>query len=211
LIATSRWSLIVVRFDQALGDVMKLFAFSAGALSALVLACAAGAQTTQSEPAPSPAALEHARHVIQAMHAEKLYDQMISAVESSVISSMAKNAPADKQQYVQTFERAYLEEMRAMMPKLTDQMAVIYATDFTEQQLTDIDAFYASPTGQAVLAKMPRMGQQLIPYMLAQMPMALSRAFDKTCQMTACTAEQRAAMAKAIDAMKARAGAAQPG
>ena len=190
---------------------MRLFAFSAAVLSALVLTSAAAAQPAQPEPAPSPAALEHARHVIQAMHAEKLYDQMIAAIEASVISSMAKNAPADKQQYVQTVEHAYLEEVRGMMPKLTDEMAVIYATDFTEQQLTDIDTFYASPTGQAVLAKMPRMGQQLIPFLMAQMPMALSRAFDKTCQKTACTAEQRAAMARAIDAMKARAGAVQPG
>jgi hypothetical protein len=190
---------------------MKLFAFSAAALATLIMASAAGAQPTQSKPSPSPAALEHARHVIQAMHAEKLYDQMISAIETSVISSITKNAPADKQQYAQTFERAYLEEMRGMMPKLTDEMAIIYATDFTEQQLTDIDTFYASPTGQAVLAETPRLGQQLVPFMMAQMPMALSRAFEQTCQKTTCTAEQRAAMARALDAMKARAGVVQPG
>ena len=190
---------------------MKLFAFSAAALASLVLASAAGAQPTQPEPAPSPAALEHARHVIQAMHAEKLYDQMISAIESSVISSMTKNLPADKQQFTQTFERAYLEEIRAMMPKMSDEMAIIYATDFTEQQLSDIDTFYASPTGQAVLAKTPRIGQQLVPFLMAQIPMALSRAFDQTCQKTTCTAEQRAAMAKAVDAMKARAAPVQPG
>lgn len=188
---------------------MKPFALPIGALAALALAFPATAQTA--EAAPSPAALEHARHVIQAMHAEKLYDQMISAIETSVISSITKNMPAEKQQYAQAFERAYLEEVRGLMPKMTDEMAVIYATDFTEQQLTDIDQFYASPTGQAVLAKMPCIGQQLIPFMMAQLPAVLSRAFEQTCQKTTCTAEQRAAMAKALDAMKARAATVQPG
>ena len=188
---------------------MKLPALPIGALAALALALPAAAQTA--EPAPSPAALEHARHVIQSMHAEKLYDQMIAAIETSVISATTKNLPTEKQTYAQTFGRAYLEEIRAVMPKLTDEMAVIYATDFTEQQLNDIDQFYGSPTGQAVLAKTPRIGQQLIPFLMAQIPDALTHAFEKTCEKTTCTAEQRAAMAKAVDAMKARAAAVKPG
>ena len=188
---------------------MKLPALPIGALAALALALPAAAQTA--EPAPSPAALEHARHVIQSMHAEKLYDQMISAIETSVISSMTKNLPADKQQFAQTFEREYLEAMRAIMPKITDEMTIIYATDFTEQQLNDINQFYESPTGQAMLAKTPQIGQQLIPVVMAQIPDALAHAFEQTCQKTTCTAEQRTAMTKAVDAMKARAAAVKPG
>jgi len=180
-----------------------------GAAAALVLTAAAAAEPAS--PPPTPAALEHARHVIEEMHAEKLYDQMISAIETSVLSSTAKDGPADKQQYAQVFERAYLEQVRAMMPRLTDEMVVIYATDFTEQELTDIDRFYASPTGQSMLAKMPRIGEQLIPFLMGQLPTALGRAFDQTCEQVTCTTAQRAAMAKALDAMKARAAATQPG
>ena len=190
---------------------MNALALLTGAFAALALASAADAQSTQPEPSPSPAALEHARHVIQAMHAEKTYDQMVSAIETSALSSMAKDSPGGKQQYAQVFERAYLEQVRAVMPKLSDEMAVIYATDFTEQELTDIDRFYASPTGQSVLAKTPRIGQQLVSFLMAQMPVMLGRAFDQTCEKITCTAEQRAAMAKALDAMKARAAAVQPG
>jgi len=181
---------------------MKLFALPLGALAALALASAAIAQTTP--PPPSPAALEQARHLIQTMHAEKLADQLISAIETSVVSSMSKSLPPGKQQSVQAFEDAYLDEMRGMMPKLFDEMAVIYATDFTEAELADMDRFYAGPTGQSMLAKMPRISQQLIPFVMAQMPEVLGRAFDRSCEKTACTAEQRAAIAKALDAMKAR-------
>jgi uncharacterized protein len=189
---------------------MKLFACSAAVLSALLLASAAGAQPSQIDPAPSPAALEQARHVIQTMHAQKMYDQVFAAMEPSMVAAMGKNLPEDKRQKVQAAEQALFEEMRAMTPKLVDEMAVIYATDFTEQELADMDRFYASSSGQSVIAKMPRVTQQLVPFVMAQMPAILARAFDKSCEKAACTAEQRAAMAKAIDAMKARA-AAQPG
>jgi len=186
---------------------MKLFAFSAAALSALALTSPAVAQ---SEPAPSPAALAQARQVIQTMHTEKMYEQVFAAMEPSMVAAIGKNLPADKQQRVQAAERALFEQMQAMAPKLSDEMAVIYATDFTEQELADMNRFYASPTGQSVIDKMPRVSQQLVPFMMAQMPAILARVYDKSCEQAACTAEQRAAMAKAIDAMKARA-AAQPG
>jgi len=45
---------------------------------------------------------------------------------------------------------------------------------------------------------------------LAQMPDVIGQAFDKSCEKATCTAAQRAAMAKALDAMRARA-ATHPG
>ncbi len=187
---------------NATGTTMKPFAMLAGALAALSLAAAVAAQPAS--PAPTPAALEQARHLIQTMHAAKLYDQLISAMESSMIASMTKNLPEAKQQRVQAIEDGMFEEMRGLMPKLTDQMAVIYATDFTEQELTDMDRFYASPTGQSMLEKTPRISQQLIPFVMAEMPSMLGRAFDRSCQKTACTTQQREAMARALDALRAR-------
>jgi hypothetical protein len=184
---------------------MKPFAVPIGALVALVLASAVAAQPATS--APSLEALAQARHLIQTMHAEKLADQLISSLQTSIVGSMSKSLPEARQQQVQAIDEAMLEEVRGIMPKVFDQMAVIYATDFTEQELTDIDRFYASPTGQSMLAKMPRISQQLVPFVMAQMPALLSRAFDRACERTSCTAEQHAAIAKAIDAMKARVGA----
>lgn len=186
---------------------MKPSGILTGALVALLLTSAAAAQTAS--PPPSPEALEQARHLIQTMHAAKLYDQVITAMESSMVASMTKNLPEAKQQQVQAIEDAMFEEMRGLMPKLTDEMAVIYATDFTEQELADMDRFYGSPTGQSMLEKTPRISQQLVPFVMSEMPSLLGRAFDRSCQKTTCTTQQREAMAKALDAMRARA-AAQP-
>ena len=65
--------------------------------------------------------------------------------------------------------------------------------------------------GLAVREQRRRIGEQLIPFLMGQLPTALGRAFDQTCEQVTCTTAQRAAMAKALDAMKARAAATQPG
>ena len=181
---------------------MKRLASAIGALAALTLGSAAVAQPAS--PAPSPATLEHARHLIQTMHAEKMVDQVISAMQTSMITPMMKNVPAGKREATQAFEDAYLDGLRGMMPKVFDQMAIIYATDFTDQELTDMDRFYTSPTGQTLLAKTPMISQQLIPFVVAQIPDILGHAFDQSCAKASCTPEQRAAIAKALDAMRAR-------
>jgi hypothetical protein len=183
---------------------MKSLIAPIGLLAALALGSAALAQPGETQP--GPARLAAARHLIQTMHAERLADQVISAMETSVVASMPKSSPDGKQSNAQAFQGEMLEEMRTIMPKLFDHMASIYATDFTDDQLAEIDRFYASPTGQALLAEAPRMSQQIVPFVMAQMPDAIERAFDRSCRKTACTPEQRAAMAKAVAAMRARLG-----
>ncbi len=181
---------------------MNVFALPIAALAALALGSAVAAQTTS--PSPSPAALEQARHLIRTMHAEKLADQMISSLETSVVGSLTADMPPGPKRQARAFEDALLEEMRGLMPRMFDEMATIYATDFSEQELTDLDRFYSSPTGQAMLTKLPHISQQLVPFVMGQMPDLVGRAFDRSCDKTLCSPEQRAAMAKALGAMKAR-------
>jgi hypothetical protein len=40
--------------------------------------------------------------------------------------------------------------------ELTDEVARLYATNFSEQELKDILAFYKSPAGQKLLAQQPK-------------------------------------------------------
>ncbi len=188
---------------------MKLFATIIGALAAFTLAAfSAHAQTTAS--APSAASLEQARHLIKTMHAEQMIDQIMTAMEKPMIESIAKGAPPEQQQKIQALEDSIWGEFKTFMPRMIDQMAVIYATDFTEQELTEMDQFYSSPTGQSVLSKIPRMSQQMVPVMMAEMPALMGRSFDRFCDKTHCSADERAALAKAVNKMRASL-AARPG
>ncbi len=49
--------------------------------------------------------------------------------------------------------------------EIGEQMAKIYANDFTEQELKDLTAFYKSPLGQKVLATEPKSIQQSMAFM----------------------------------------------
>ena len=49
--------------------------------------------------------------------------------------------------------------------EIGEQMAKIYANDFTEQELKDLTAFYKSPLGQKVLATEPKSIQQSMSFM----------------------------------------------
>jgi hypothetical protein len=49
--------------------------------------------------------------------------------------------------------------------EIGEQMAKIYASDFTEQELKDLNAFYKTPVGQKLLAQEPKSVQASMAYM----------------------------------------------
>lgn len=53
-----------------------------------------------------------------------------------------------------------MDAMSAKLDGLTDNMAAIYAENFTETELRDLIAFYKTPTGQKLLQKTPLLAQQ---------------------------------------------------
>ncbi|MGD0850878.1 DUF2059 domain-containing protein [Bradyrhizobium sp.] len=48
-----------------------------------------------------------------------------------------------------------MDKMNAKLGDLTNQMASVYANNFTAAELHDLTAFYKSPTGQKLLRMMP--------------------------------------------------------
>ena len=89
-----------------------------------------------------------------------------------------------------------LETMtKTFVPRMFDEMATIYATDFTDAQLKDILAFYQSPTGQALREKSPMVAQQLGGVMVKLMPKLQLSVLDKVCAETTCTPQQQQQLA----------------
>ena len=57
------------------------------------------------------------------------------------------------------------QSMTGREKEIGEQMAKIYANDFTEQEMKDLTAFYKSPLGQKVLAQEPKSIQASMTYM----------------------------------------------
>ena len=53
-----------------------------------------------------------------------------------------------------------LDEMNSRAEKMMDKLAVIYAKNFTADELNEITAFYRSPTGQKFVERLPRIMQE---------------------------------------------------
>jgi hypothetical protein len=86
-----------------------------------------------------------------------------------------------------------------LVPHLIDQVATIYAEDFNEAQLTDILAFYRTPTGRALVARLPDIARQSSQTVAQYMPQIQYAMLKSICATTPCppTVLQR------MDAMKA--------
>jgi hypothetical protein len=181
---------------------MKRLVVISAALAALTLSTAAHAQEGE-----TPEKLAMSRQVFQLANLPQMMDgitNMMTGMTKNVASqtSDAKAAAAAKR--LEDFQRASLVEMKEnFMPKLVDQMAHVYARNFTDAQLRDLLAFYQGPTGQALLSKTPAMMQQLLPMVMADLPDFLRGAMNRYCATDTCTAEEKAAFDHRIAALSA--------
>lgn len=143
--------------------------------------------------APSARSLELTRRYFAAMQMEKTVQVTVKAMMPAVIDRMSKANPKLTQGQKAAIAEAADESSQAMVARMTDRMAPIFATTFTERELEDLVAFYEGPTGRALVTKSPvfaaRMGQvmrELAPAMSADME-------QRFCAKVACPPKPAAA------------------
>jgi hypothetical protein len=181
---------------------MKLLALT---IACAVLAPLPAAAQTSAPSAPAAADIDPARVAMaRAMLERMIPPEKRSALVEGIVRPMMANMRQSMEQS-QEFKKLFAENPQARdrmlafidqetehslriaresMPTLYDAMAIAYARQFTPEQLADIERFYASPTGRALLDKMPAV-------------------MSDPAVMTA----QRAMMMKSLDGLQARARA----
>ena len=115
----------------------------------------------------TPPSDESLRQLFVAIHATRIIDayltQMDSGMQAGMRAALNGKTPTAKQQQI-------IDDMRARMvavfretlswEKLEPIMTDIYRQDFTQREVNDMLKFYRSPTGVAVVDKMPLAMQQ---------------------------------------------------
>ena len=115
--------------------------------------CAAPAQT------PSPDAMKAARGLVTTMKLPDQYKAILPGILLSLKPALVQDRPE--------IERDY----DAMMPMITeaftpyyaamvDDIAAVYARNFTPGELSEMEAFYRQPVGQKLLEKAQAVTQQ---------------------------------------------------
>jgi hypothetical protein len=104
-------------------------------------------------------------------------------------SSTADGQPNPR---AQQFMASYGAAFDSAMPELIHEVALSYARVLTTQELKDSLTFYGSPSGQAILGKMPQMMQQIMPLTMRLMPKIATATEADFCAKEACTDADRA-------------------
>lgn len=120
---------------------------------ALTLIFAGPAAMAQTKP--SPAALATAKELITTTGATALFNPLIAGVvEQAKLLYLQQNPGLSKD--LNDITSKMRTDLAPRFHEIADEVARLYAVNFSEQELKDILAFYKSPAGQKVLQQQPR-------------------------------------------------------
>jgi hypothetical protein len=127
----------------------------AARLASVVLALALAGQAAHAQPQPSAAAIATAKELITVTGATQLFNPLIAGVvEQAKLLYLQQDPGLSKD--VNEIGAKMRTDLAPRFVELTDEVARLYASSFTEQELKDILVFYKSPAGQKMLQVQPQ-------------------------------------------------------
>ena len=125
------------------------------AVAALMLV---GAQPVSAQT-PSGEAMAAARELVAASKATEQFKAALPLVMQQLKPIVAQGRPAVEKDF-DAVTPALLATASERLNEMAELFAQVYVRNFSVAELRDITAFYRTPTGQALLAKMPIVMQQ---------------------------------------------------
>jgi uncharacterized protein len=119
----------------------------------LLAAGPAGAQS------PSPEAMAAARELIVTMRAADYFKTLMPAIMQQLKPAIVQNRPQVERDY-DAIVPLLLDSMNARVNEIIDQIAALYARNFSVEELREVVAFYRGPTGQKFVQKLPLITQE---------------------------------------------------
>lgn len=138
-------------------------------LSAIVLTLAVAAGAARAGDAPPSAAQQAAaREAVEASGAIRYLNT--DALETALIGQLRQDAPDLKDDTLQTIRQVFREEMTANQKNMIDELIVIYARHYSEQDLKALAAFYRTEAGKRLVEQAPAVamesGRLVMPVMM---------------------------------------------
>jgi hypothetical protein len=125
-------------------------------LAAMVLSLATA--HAQSQPSDSQAA---ARELIATMKLDQQFKALLPSILKSIKPAIVQNRP-DVERDFDAFTPQLLSGFEARLDELIEAVVMVYASNFSADELRAATAFYRTPAGQAFLQKTPLVAQQTI-------------------------------------------------
>lgn len=129
-----------------------------GLLLAVLLVSMPGARA-QSAPSPSPEALAAARELVASMHFTDQFKEMIPTIIKTFKPAIVQGR-GDVERDFDAITPILVKGFGSRLDELLDAVAIIYASNFSAEDLRGLRAFYSTPLGQRFLQKAAPIGQQ---------------------------------------------------
>ncbi len=128
----------------------------AAALAAGLFISAAPAIAQQgTPPKSSPAAIAAAKEVLAMKNASAMYANAVPGmVEKTKVALIQQNLNYQKD--LNEVAVIVAQQLAGREKEITEGMAQVYASEFTEQELKDLVTFYKSPLGQKLITAEPK-------------------------------------------------------
>ncbi len=173
-------------------------------MMALALFGTAAPQIASAQSAPAQAAsagdLAERRALARQLMDILNFRQMMSAVFDNIkmpaLSGSSPEAQADSEQLMASMKVAFV----AVAPDMEAVAVDVYSDIFTVQELKDAVTFYSSPSGRAVMTKLPLMAQKMMPMMPRFMPKWVDAMEADYCKHRKCEDFHHAMFAKMREA-----------
>ncbi|GAB3779074.1 DUF2059 domain-containing protein [Dyella agri] len=175
-----------------------------GLLAGFLVCGSAAAATPTSQP-PSDASIQQLLQVIQAHKMldamQARLDGMMHTASEQALAGQPADAGEQKIIDAQTAKLSTLMKSQLSWDSMEPMYVDIYRKTFTQKEVDDMIAFYKSPSGQSMVAKMPAvMGQTMQDVqgkMTTLMPQLRQISEDTTSQLKAYEANKQNAAAPA--------------
>ncbi len=131
----------------------RLCRFAPIALVAFVLSVPASAQTAPTEQ-PSPEHIALARAVLDFTGASKSFDNVVPKLLTDARNNILRTQP-NLQADLDAAAVDVVKSLATADEKLVNDIAIVYARTFTEEELREIAQFYQSPAGKKMTEELP--------------------------------------------------------
>lgn len=110
-------------------------------------------------PAVSPEQRAAARELIEVMRATEQFKTILPVIMQQLKPLIVQGRPEVARDFDLSMP-AVMEAMNAKFGELADSIGMVYALNFTADEMRQVSAFYRTPVGQKFVDKMPVITQQ---------------------------------------------------
>jgi hypothetical protein len=134
---------------------MRIHSWTLGSCLAICLFAASPALSQS----PPPDALAAARELLTTIRFIDQFKAVLPLIAQNLKPAIVQNRPEAEREF-DTIMPQLMDSMGARLAELSEQTAIIYANNFSADELRQITAFFRTPTGEKYLQKLPLITQQ---------------------------------------------------